>query len=72
MHPTAQYYLDLGVRQMPDRTIANLSLVSTATGEIVWTTQVDEPTDIGNYLSTQETLAARLARAFVMQVPHKY
>lgn len=67
LHATAQYYLDLGVRQMPDRTIANLSLVSTATGEIAWTTQLDEPTDFDNYLSTQEAIAARLAEAFALR-----
>lgn len=66
-HGEAQYYLDLGVRQMPDRTIANLALISTATGEISWATQLDEPTDVGNYLSTQETIAARLAEEFALR-----
>jgi len=59
---SAEYYLDLGVRQMPDRTIANLSLVSIKSGEVVWTTQIDEPTNSENYLSTQEALSERLAK----------
>lgn len=60
----APYVLDLGIRQMPDRTIANLSLVSAADGRVLWTRQIAEPTDVDNYLATQERLSSRLADAF--------
>lgn len=60
----APYVLDLGIRQMPDRTIANLSLVSAADGRVLWTRQIAEPTNLDNYLATQERLSSRLAEAF--------
>lgn len=60
----APYVLDLGIRQMPDRTIANLSLVSVADGKVLWTRQIAEPTNVDNYLATQERLSSRLAEAF--------
>lgn len=64
---SASYFLDLGVRQMPDRTIANLSLISASDGEVVWTRQIAEPTNMDNYLVTQERLASQLATAFVQR-----
>ncbi|MFC5373234.1 winged helix-turn-helix domain-containing protein [Brevundimonas faecalis] len=67
--PEAAYVLDLGVRQMPDRTIANLSLVSARDGEVIWTRQVSEPTNLANYLDTQQRLSSRLAEAFSAQTP---
>lgn len=66
---SAPYFLDLGVRQMPDRTIANLSLISARDGEVVWTRQIAEPTNMDNYLVTQERLASQLATAFVQRRP---
>lgn len=60
----APYVLDLGIRQMPDRTIANLSLVSAADGRVLWSRQITEPTNVDNYLATQERLSSRLAEAF--------
>lgn len=60
----APYVLDLGIRQMPDRTIANLSLVSAADGKVLWSRQITEPTNVDNYLATQERLSSRLAEAF--------
>ncbi|MBX9616130.1 MAG: winged helix-turn-helix domain-containing protein [Caulobacteraceae bacterium] len=62
--PGAPYVLDLAVRQMPDRTIANLTLLSAEDGEVLWARQMSEPTDVENYLKTQERLSSRLARAF--------
>lgn len=63
----AAYVLDLAVRQMPDRTIANLSLLSAEDGEVLWTRQMSEPTDLDNYLETQERLSSRLAQAFAVR-----
>ncbi|MFN7111349.1 MAG: winged helix-turn-helix domain-containing protein [Brevundimonas sp.] len=62
--PEAPYVLDLAVRQMPDRTIANLTLLSSDDGEVLWARQMSEPTDLENYLKTQERLSSRLAHAF--------
>lgn len=62
--PGAPYVLDLAVRQMPDRTIANLTLLSSDDGEVLWARQMSEPTDLENYLKTQERLSSRLAHAF--------
>lgn len=62
--PEAPYVLDLTVRQMPDRTIANLTLLSSDDGEVLWARQMSEPTDLENYLKTQERLSSRLAHAF--------
>lgn len=63
----AAYVLDLGVRQMPDRTIANLSLVAVKDGEVIWTRQISEPTNLDNYLTTQERLSSRLAEGFSLR-----
>lgn len=60
----AHYVLDLAIRQMPDRTIANLTLLSADDGEVLWARQISEPTDLDNYLKTQERLSSRLAHAF--------